>query len=131
MSLILICLLYLPSWTFSHACTLALTALRILGSCAATHRQEWAVGVSCSVGCAKRTTGKHLPCLPSPAQSLLPLTHCTDAHSSANSLALPSTNSVNRRLGKPVFNCSLIEARWGGLDCGDDAGCSLELGRRR
>eukprot|EP00887_Chlorella_sp_A99_P002557 scaffold6.g2557.t1 len=41
-------------------------------------------------------------------------------------------NGVNRRLGKPTFNCALVEARWGGLDCEEgDAGCSLALGARQ
>ena len=40
-------------------------------------------------------------------------------------------NSVNARLGKPEFNCDLVEARWGGLDCGKDEACSLDSGRRR
>ena len=38
-------------------------------------------------------------------------------------------NTVNRRLGKPTFNCALVDSRWGGLDCGDDEGCSLQLGK--
>lgn len=43
-------------------------------------------------------------------------------------------NTVNRRLGKPTFNCALVEARWAGMGCEDEAGgqdaCSLEVGRR-
>lgn len=44
-------------------------------------------------------------------------------------------NVVNRRLGKPTFNCALAEARWAGVACEvDEEGreaCSLEVGRRR
>lgn len=42
-------------------------------------------------------------------------------------------NTVNRRLDKPTFNCDLVQARWAGVECGEDGGaaCSLELGRRR
>ena len=46
-------------------------------------------------------------------------------------------NTVNRRLGKPIFNCALVEARWAGMECvlevggdGRDA-CSLEVGRQQ
>ena len=43
-------------------------------------------------------------------------------------------NTVNRRLGKPTFNCALVQARWAGMGCEDEAGghdaCSLEVGRR-
>lgn len=45
-------------------------------------------------------------------------------------------NVVNRRLGKPTFNCALAEARWMKEACemdwetGRDA-CSLEVGGRR
>jgi FAD-linked sulfhydryl oxidase len=40
-------------------------------------------------------------------------------------------NVVNRSLGKPTFNCDLVEARWAGVECdgeGDDgsAGCSIK-----
>lgn len=37
-------------------------------------------------------------------------------------------NTVNRRLGKPAFNCALAPARWQPLDCEDAdgrQGCSL------
>lgn len=37
-------------------------------------------------------------------------------------------NTVNRSIGKPIFNCERVDARWGQLDCGEGA-CSLE-GRR-
>jgi FAD-linked sulfhydryl oxidase len=41
-------------------------------------------------------------------------------------------NTVNRRLGKPLFNCDLVEARWAPLDCGGAEGaesaCSLAVG---
>lgn len=42
-------------------------------------------------------------------------------------------NIVNRRLGKPTFNCSLVQSRWAGLECGEDGAdaCSLDFGRRR
>jgi len=33
-------------------------------------------------------------------------------------------NKVNRRLGKEVFDCSLLRFRWPGLEC-DDSGCEL------
>ena len=44
---------------------------------------------------------------------------CCDAH-----------NDVNERVGKPRFDCSLVGARWAGLDCGDgedgrSSGCEL------
>jgi len=64
-----------------------------------------------------------------PASSLLTLTSCPCP-------ALPQAhNIVNRRLGKPTFNCALVEARWAGMECedgeGGSTGCSLEVGRRR
>lgn len=37
-------------------------------------------------------------------------------------------NAVNRRLGKPTFNCSVAAARWAPLDCGPDSSCDLSLG---
>jgi mitochondrial FAD-linked sulfhydryl oxidase len=39
-------------------------------------------------------------------------------------------NTVNRRLGKPTFNCDLVAARWAPLDCGDgaEAACDLTVG---
>jgi FAD-linked sulfhydryl oxidase len=45
-------------------------------------------------------------------------------------------NTVSRRLGKPSFNCALVEARWAGVECGEEgegggSACSLEVGRRR
>lgn len=39
-------------------------------------------------------------------------------------------NSVNRRIGKPTFNCQLIGSRWAGLDCGEDSSCDLQLGTK-
>ena len=39
-------------------------------------------------------------------------------------------NIVNERLGKPVFDCANVDARWGGVKCDDEDSCSLE-GRRR
>jgi FAD-linked sulfhydryl oxidase len=39
-------------------------------------------------------------------------------------------NTVNRSLGKASFNCDLVHARWGALDCGDDMACDLSFGRR-
>ena len=40
-------------------------------------------------------------------------------------------NVVNRRLGKPTFNCRLVASRWGGVDCADADACSLSLGAQR
>ena len=45
-------------------------------------------------------------------------------------------NVVNRSLGKPTFNCRLVGARWGALECGGEDGgagnaCALDLGGRR
>eukprot|EP01024_Parvocaulis_polyphysoides_P031674 TRINITY_DN28551_c0_g1_i2.p1 TRINITY_DN28551_c0_g1~~TRINITY_DN28551_c0_g1_i2.p1 ORF type:complete len:232 (-),score=23.56 TRINITY_DN28551_c0_g1_i2:164-784(-) len=40
-------------------------------------------------------------------------------------------NTVNRSLGKPVFNCSLIESRWASLDCDDKSACDLTIGRKQ
>lgn len=41
-------------------------------------------------------------------------------------------NVVNRALGKPAFNCDYVEARWAGLDCGEEDACTLDaLGRGR
>eukprot|EP01024_Parvocaulis_polyphysoides_P001708 TRINITY_DN10485_c1_g1_i2.p2 TRINITY_DN10485_c1_g1~~TRINITY_DN10485_c1_g1_i2.p2 ORF type:complete len:216 (-),score=9.78 TRINITY_DN10485_c1_g1_i2:775-1350(-) len=40
-------------------------------------------------------------------------------------------NTVNRSLGKPVFNCSLIESRWAALDCDDKNACDLTIGSLR
>ncbi|CAL8461726.1 g1257 [Coccomyxa elongata] len=34
-------------------------------------------------------------------------------------------NNVNRSLGKAEFNCELVDARWSGLDCGDDMACDI------
>lgn len=38
-------------------------------------------------------------------------------------------NTVNRSIGKPVFNCDLVGARWAPLDC--DAANSCDMGLRR
>lgn len=38
-------------------------------------------------------------------------------------------NVVNRRLGKEVFDCDLVEERWGGVECdgdGDEQGCAMD-----
>ena len=43
-------------------------------------------------------------------------------------------NVVNRSLGKPAFNCELVDARWGALACGADGAadaCTLDLGAAR
>lgn len=40
-------------------------------------------------------------------------------------------NVVNRSLDKPTFNCDLVEARWAGLDCGEEDACSLDLAPKR
>jgi FAD-linked sulfhydryl oxidase len=37
-------------------------------------------------------------------------------------------NVVNRSLGKPSFNCDLVESRWAGLECEEEDACSLEFG---
>jgi FAD-linked sulfhydryl oxidase len=37
-------------------------------------------------------------------------------------------NVVNRSLGKPSFNCDLVESRWAGLECEEEDACSLDLG---
>lgn len=35
-------------------------------------------------------------------------------------------NVVNRSLGKPMYNCNVVQLRWGALDCGDhDVGCAI------
>ena len=34
-------------------------------------------------------------------------------------------NNVNRSMGKAEFNCELVNARWNGLDCGDDMACDI------
>lgn len=34
-------------------------------------------------------------------------------------------NQVNARLGKPAFNCDLVEARWAALDCAADGGVAV------
>lgn len=39
-------------------------------------------------------------------------------------------NVVNDSLGKPRFNCAVVDARWGGVDCDEEDACSLD-GRRR
>lgn len=36
-------------------------------------------------------------------------------------------NVVNRSLGKPAFNCDLVESRWAGLECEEEEACSLDL----
>eukprot|EP01023_Acetabularia_acetabulum_P066250 TRINITY_DN8913_c0_g1_i1.p2 TRINITY_DN8913_c0_g1~~TRINITY_DN8913_c0_g1_i1.p2 ORF type:complete len:193 (-),score=22.73 TRINITY_DN8913_c0_g1_i1:78-656(-) len=38
-------------------------------------------------------------------------------------------NTVNRSLGKPVFNCALIESRWATLECDDKDACDLTIGK--
>ena len=40
-------------------------------------------------------------------------------------------NVVNRSLGKPSFNCDLVESRWAGVDCEEEDACSLEVGTVR
>jgi mitochondrial FAD-linked sulfhydryl oxidase len=39
-------------------------------------------------------------------------------------------NIVNRRLGKEVFDCNLVEERWGGVECDGDGeqGCAMDWG---
>jgi hypothetical protein len=37
-------------------------------------------------------------------------------------------NTVNRRIGKPTFNCDLVQSRWAPLDCGVEDACSLAVG---
>lgn len=39
-------------------------------------------------------------------------------------------NAVNDSLGKSRFNCAVVDARWGGVDCNEENACSLE-GRRQ
>ena len=34
-------------------------------------------------------------------------------------------NRVNRKLGKPDFNCSYVRSRWLPLDCHEEASCTL------
>lgn len=34
-------------------------------------------------------------------------------------------NEVNKSLNKPNFNCNIVDARWGALDCGDELACDL------
>lgn len=36
-------------------------------------------------------------------------------------------NRVNRRLGKAEFNCSMVHARWAGVDCDVPSACDLTL----
>lgn len=38
-------------------------------------------------------------------------------------------NAVNRRLGKPTFNCDLVGARWAPLDCDQHNSCDMTVGR--
>ena len=40
-------------------------------------------------------------------------------------------NTVNRRLGKPTFNCDLVGARWSPLDCDEHNSCDMTVGRKR
>jgi mitochondrial FAD-linked sulfhydryl oxidase len=41
-------------------------------------------------------------------------------------------NSVNRRIGKPTFNCQLVSSRWAPLDCGEEgSSCDMLLGSGR
>lgn len=40
-------------------------------------------------------------------------------------------NCVNRRLGKPTFNCDLVGARWAPLDCDEHNSCDMTVGRPR
>ena len=39
-------------------------------------------------------------------------------------------NVVNRSLDKPSFNCRMIDARWGALDCAEENACSLTIARK-
>lgn len=78
------------------------------------------------------------------AGSLRSYRHCarTGTHCRANPVRAASRrelqlwmceahNAVNRSIGKPVFNCALVEARWGALDCEHEAACSLSVGAAR
>ncbi|KAG7672620.1 hypothetical protein Ndes2526B_g08853 [Nannochloris sp. 'desiccata'] len=40
-------------------------------------------------------------------------------------------NVVNRSLGKPSFNCDLVESRWAGLECDEEDACSLDFATYR
>lgn len=40
-------------------------------------------------------------------------------------------NAVNRRLGKPTFNCDLVGARWAPLDCDEHNSCDMTVGRKK
>uniref|UniRef100_A0A383WB31 Sulfhydryl oxidase n=1 Tax=Tetradesmus obliquus TaxID=3088 RepID=A0A383WB31_TETOB len=40
-------------------------------------------------------------------------------------------NAVNRRIGKPSFNCDLVAARWAPLDCDEHNSCDMTLGHKR
>lgn len=40
-------------------------------------------------------------------------------------------NTVNRSIGKPTFNCDLVQSRWQGLDCGEDSPCDMTVGVRK
>eukprot|EP00882_Tetradesmus_deserticola_P004258 GHRQ01004498.1.p2 GENE.GHRQ01004498.1~~GHRQ01004498.1.p2 ORF type:complete len:156 (+),score=80.00 GHRQ01004498.1:27-470(+) len=40
-------------------------------------------------------------------------------------------NAVNRRLGKPAFNCDLVAARWAPLDCDEHNSCDMTVGHKR
>lgn len=40
-------------------------------------------------------------------------------------------NAVNRRLGKPAFNCDLVAARWAPLDCDEHNSCDMTVGSKR
>eukprot|EP00803_Ostreobium_quekettii_P004711 evm.model.scf_819.6 EVM.evm.TU.scf_819.6 scf_819:44702-47287(+) len=39
-------------------------------------------------------------------------------------------NTVNRSLGKPTFNCRLVQSRWSPLECDDDSSCDMTVGRK-
>lgn len=44
-------------------------------------------------------------------------------------------NTVNRSLGKPVFNCDVVASRWAPLDCGAGeqevaSTCDMTVGRK-
>jgi hypothetical protein len=40
-------------------------------------------------------------------------------------------NAVNRRIGKPAFNCDLVAARWAPLDCDEHNSCDMTVGHKR
>ena len=80
-----------------------------------------------AVTAASGRKGKVEGCLP-PRRSMPPE---VSSGGSLRQWMCRAHNVVNRSLDKPAFNCALVDARWGALDCGEELACDLSLGKPR